>query len=88
MISRPGKQRWFLRLHALERTTEMGLTRADVVRVLDEPEVTYPSLRSGGFTSTRGPLAVGWEADTVYTVLWNGRSSRCEGPDPARGSIR
>lgn len=62
--------RWFLSRHALQRCREMGLTRLDVVAVLDEPEVSYPA-GDERTMSIRGDLAVCWIHDVVISVLWH-----------------
>lgn len=82
MIASP--RRAFLTRHARQRCIEMGLTRADVVVVLLDPETTYPSpphYGPGRRVSTRGYLAVVHTDDfSVITVLWNRQCSRGEGP--------
>ena len=63
-------RRWFLSLHAVARCREMGLTRTDVVRVLDDPAVSWPS--HGRRVACAGDLAVVFDAQlgVVVTVLW------------------
>lgn len=73
---------WFLSLHALGRMDEMNLLRSQVVGALRNPDTDYPSRGSARRIATRGPLAVVYEPEErlVVTVLWNGQSSRSEGP--------
>lgn len=68
--SRIASRRWFLSKHALERAGEMGLTRADVVRVLNSPDVTYPA-GDGRTMSIRNRVAVCSAREVVVTVLWH-----------------
>lgn len=76
------KPRWVLTRHALERAVEMGLSRADIVAVLDDPENDYPGDprydRSRRRIATRGALDVVYEPQNrlVVTVLFHGREGR------------
>jgi hypothetical protein len=47
----------------------MGLTRADVVAVLNRPATTTPS-RGRARIARNARLAVVYDCDTVITVLW------------------
>lgn len=64
------KTRWFLSLHALHRVCEMGLERADVIRALAQPEVTWSS--GGRQVAALGSIAVVSipNDNIVVTVLW------------------
>lgn len=76
--------RWFLTRHALDRITEMGLTRADVIAVLDQPEVTWTGTITGDERTVHvaGNLAVVTRDDVVVTVLWH-----TEGGEPRRRGL-
>jgi len=65
----PKQRRWFLSMHAIRRVREMGLTRADVIEVLEDAEVLRQT--RGGNLASRGPIAVCWADDVVITVLWH-----------------
>lgn len=70
----------FLTMHALQRCREMIVTRGEVVEVLRQFEVRYPSPQSygpGRTVTVGGRLAVVHTADLeVITVLWKGRQGR------------
>jgi hypothetical protein len=66
---------WFLTMHALARAREMGVTRDEVVAVLDDAEIKYPA-HGGRFLACRGDLAICFEKDTVVTVLWRHEFTR------------
>jgi hypothetical protein len=66
---------WFLTMHAIARAREMGVTRDEVVAVLDDPEIRY-SARGGRFLACRGDLAVCFENNTVVSVLWRHEFTR------------
>ncbi len=68
----PEPRRWFLSRHALERVTQMGLNRARVVSVLEEPELTWPSHLDRRVASA-GDIAVVFDPGNavVITVLWH-----------------
>lgn len=62
--------RWFLTRHALGRMREMGLSRHEVVEVLDHPEVSWPS--RGRRIAAAGDISVVYdpEGSAVVTILW------------------
>ncbi len=64
---------WRFSRHALHRASEMDVTEADVLLVLDDPEVVYPS--QGRWISQRGELAACWIDDFVVSVLYRKRES-------------
>lgn len=67
--------------HARQRSTEMGLSQAEVERALAYPEVTYPSPPAYGpdrKICVSGRLAVVHSGSDVITVLWRGRDQRHE----------
>jgi hypothetical protein len=68
-VFRP-KKRWFLSKHCLQRMSEMGVSRREVVETIEEAEVSYPA-QGGRFFSKRGALAVCWTEGVVVTVCPN-----------------
>jgi hypothetical protein len=64
------KPPWFLSRHALGRMDEMGLSRREVVDVLDRPEASWPS--RGRRIAASGDIAVVYapENRAVVTILW------------------
>lgn len=68
--------RWFISLHALGRMAEMEVTRAEVIAVVEDPEVTYNSdprrHPDGSRVARRGKLLVAYwpERREIITVLW------------------
>jgi len=66
-------RRWFLTIHCLQRASEMALSRSQIIKVLDEPEVTYGAGGHGDRRiSQRGDLAVVWDRQKrlAITVLY------------------
>lgn len=65
--------------HAATRCLEMTVDADEVLGVIADPEITYPSHRSYGpnrFVSVRGRLAVVHCGTDVITVLWRGKDHR------------
>ena len=79
-----GPRRAFICRHARDRCLEMGIERAEVVDVLARPLATYPSpawYGPGRLVSIGGRLAIVHTPDwVVITVLWDGQTSRGDGP--------
>lgn len=63
---------WFLTRHALQRMTEMGLTRPEVVAVLREADVSWPSYL-GRRVAAGGDIAAVFDPRNraVVTILWH-----------------
>lgn len=80
----PGRSPWFLSMHSLERAQEMGLDRGDIIRVLNHPDIRYPSTGThadtGRMVAVRDGLAVVYnpEQRAVVTILYHQRESRKE----------
>jgi len=62
-------RRWFFSMHALLRMQEMAAPRAEVLAVLAEPEVTYPS-SSGRVIRRASRIEVCTDDEIVVTVLF------------------
>lgn len=64
------KRPWFLTSHAMKRCHEMGLDRAAVIAVLDDPQITWSSF--GRVVAARGDISVVHDPNlrVVVTVLW------------------
>jgi hypothetical protein len=65
--------------HAASRCLEMTIDPAEVLTVITNPEITYPSPRSygpGRVISVGGRLAVVHCDTSVITVLWRGLDHR------------
>jgi hypothetical protein len=65
--------------HATQRRIEMALTSEDVLNVVREPTMVYPSGRRMCYV--REPLVVivdtrGRNRHTIVTLLWHGKESR------------
>jgi hypothetical protein len=85
--------RYVLSRHALSRCEEMGLTHADIERVVLHPEVDYCATKNRGVRTSdnqriakRGDLSVVYDcrSHTVITVLLN----RQEQWDRAKDKVR
>jgi hypothetical protein len=68
---------WKFTVHAERRRVQMRLTTAQVVAVLDDPEIVYPVMRDRRIATGDG-LAVVFEAVSghVITILWDGLEGR------------
>lgn len=77
---------WFLTRHALGRMAEMGLTRTDVVEVVDRPDTDYCDRKVPRRIAKRGDLSVVYDPNTlsIITILLN----RVEQWDRARDKVR
>lgn len=78
-VTRP---RYVMTRHAHDRSLEMGVTRAQVVSVIEEPDTDYPGRpdRRGNErrVATRDDLAIVYSpaSSLAITVLWNQRDCR------------
>ena len=61
---------WHLTPHTSHRIEQMGVTEAQVIEVIEDAEVSYPS--KGDLVFQRGQIAVVVAGDDgrVTTVLW------------------
>jgi hypothetical protein len=73
-----GQPDWAFSFHAERRRTQMGLTGEKLIRVLDDPELSYPGNTPTARVAIGAGLAVVHDPGTrtVITVLWDGAEGR------------
>lgn len=74
-------ERWKFTAHAMDRMTEMGVARNEVLATVVRPEARYDSgfgHPAGRGIALRGRLAVVYQKATkeIVTVLWRGEKER------------